>query len=30
LFNAMNLVLLLYEKQINQLLDKLNHFLHLT
>ena len=30
LFNATNLVLLLYGKQINQLLERLNHFLHLT
>jgi membrane protease YdiL (CAAX protease family) len=30
LFNAANLVLLHYEKQINQLLEMLNHFLHLT
>lgn len=29
LFNGTNLVLLLYEEQINQLLEKLNHFLHL-
>jgi membrane protease YdiL (CAAX protease family) len=30
LFNAANLVLLHYEERINQLLEKLNHFLHLT
>jgi membrane protease YdiL (CAAX protease family) len=30
LFNATNLVLLHYEDQVNQLLEKLNYFLHLT